>query len=124
MSDDANFDFSALDALGAPVKSFAAGEKVFLEHDAGDVMYLVRKGRVDVIHYGTVLENVRTGGIVGEMALIDGQERSAAAIASEPTEVMAIDKATFLALIARQPEFALRVMGILANRIRRMNRQI
>lgn len=121
---DAPIDFAKLDQLGAPYRHFDAGQKIFLETETGDVMYLVRSGRVDVITYGTVLENVRRGGIFGEMALIDGGQRSAAAMAAEPTEVVAIDRPTFLEMIRHDPEFALRVMALLATRLRRMNQQI
>jgi CRP-like cAMP-binding protein len=124
MPDTAPIDFAKLDAMGAPTRLMAAGEKVFLETDAGDVMYVVRNGRIDIITYGMVLENVRAGGMFGEMALIDGGPRSAAAMACEDTEVIAIDRATFLSLVREDPEFALRVMSILAARIRRMNEQI
>ena len=123
-SSEAPFDFSILDRLGAPVTQFDAGQKVFLADDSATAMYMVRRGRVEVLTYGTVLENVRAGGIFGEMALIDGGQRSAAAIAAEPTEVVAIDKPAFLQLIAGDPEFALRVMRLLTARIRRMNDQI
>ena len=117
-------DFSILDEIGAPYRRFEAGEKIFLEDDAADAMYMVRSGRVDVITYGTVLENVRSGGIFGEMALIDDGVRCAAAIATEPTEVVIIDKAAFLAIIRNEPQFALRVMSLLATRLRRTNKQI
>jgi CRP-like cAMP-binding protein len=123
MSQDSPFDFSILDQIGAPYRFFEAGEKIFLEDDAADAMYMVRSGRVDVITYGTVLENVRAGGIFGELALIDDGRRSAAAMAAEPTEVVQIDKQTFLAVIRNDPEFALRVMSLLANRLRRMNKE-
>lgn len=118
------FDFSILDRVGAPYRHYEAGEKIFLEEDPGTEMYMVRSGRVDVITYGTVLENVRAGGLFGEMALIDNGARSAAAIASEKTEVVAIDRPTFLRVIREDPEFALRVMSLLADRLRRMNQQI
>lgn len=123
MSEDRLFDFSMLDQIGAPYRYFDAGEKIFLEDDAADTMYMVRSGRVDVITYGMVLENVRPGGIFGEMALIDNGRRSAAAMAAEPTEVVAIDKRAFLAIIRNDPQFALRVMSLLANRLRRMNNE-
>src|ERR1700761_864252 len=110
MGDDRPFDFSILDRLGAPSRHFNAGEKIFLEEDVGNAMYMVRSGRVDVITYGVVLENVRAGGIFGEMALIDEGPRSAAASAGAPTEVVAIDKPTFLAVVRDDPQFALKVM--------------
>lgn len=121
---DLTVDFDILSRLGAQPRTFEAGEKIFLEDDIGEALYVVRSGRVDVITYGTVLENVRAGGIFGEMALIDEGPRSAAAIAAEATEVAAIDKPTFLALIREQPEFALRVMRLLTARLRRMNQQL
>jgi CRP/FNR family transcriptional regulator, cyclic AMP receptor protein len=119
-----SFDFSVLERIGAPFRHFEAGEKVFLEDDAGGAMYMVRSGRIDIISYGVVLENVRTGGIFGEMALIDDGPRSAAAMAAEPTEVVTIDKPSFLKIVRDDPQFALRVMGLLATRLRRMNKQI
>jgi CRP-like cAMP-binding protein len=115
-------DFDVLIRHGATAKSFDAGEKIFLEEDTGRDMFLVRTGRVDVITYGTVLENVREGGIFGEMALIDDGARSAAAIAAEPSEVVVISKPAFLALVREQPEFALHVMRLLTARLRRMNK--
>lgn len=117
-------DDALLARVGATSKIFDAGEKVFLEDEIGTGLYVVKSGRVDVITFGTVLENVRAGGIVGEMALIDDGPRSAAAIAAEPTEVIAIDKAAFLELVRARPEFALHVMSVLTNRLRRMNKQL
>ena len=115
------FDFSVLDERGTATQSFAAGEKIFLQDEAADHMYVVRSGKVQIITYGTVLENVGPGGVFGEMAMVDGAPRSAAALAAEPTQVMAVDRDTFLFLIKKDPEFALRIMQVLASRIRRMN---
>jgi CRP-like cAMP-binding protein len=117
-------DYELLARVGAKSKTFDAGEKVFLEDDIGTGLFIVKSGRVDVVTYGTVLENVRAGGIVGEMALIDDGPRSAAAIAAEPTEVLSIDKPMFLELIRAQPEFALHVMRLLTHRLRKMNQYL
>lgn len=117
-------DYDLLARIGVKSKTFEAGEKVFLEDELGTGLFIVKSGRVDVVTYGTVLENVRTGGIVGEMALIDDGPRSAAAIAAETTEVLAIDKPTFLELVREQPEFALHVMRVLTNRLRAMNKHL
>lgn len=115
------FDFAVLDERGTVTQSFQAGEKIFLQEDEAACLYVVRSGKVQVITYGTVLENVGPGGVFGEMAMIDGAPRSAAAMAAEPTQVMAIDRETFLFLIQRDPEFALRIMQVLTHRLRRMN---
>jgi len=115
------FDFDQLVQRGIPLKSFEAGEKIFLQDEPGEHMFIVRSGQVNIITFGTVLENVVPNGIFGEMALIDDAPRSAAAIASEPTEVAQIDKQAFLEMIAHEPQIALHVMSLLATRIRRMN---
>jgi CRP/FNR family cyclic AMP-dependent transcriptional regulator len=113
------FDFSILTRRGIPMRRFEAGERIFLEADAGDAMYVVSSGTVDIISFGKVLERVGPGGVFGEMALIDDAPRAAAALASKPTEVAVIDKPTFLALISEEPEFALQVMKLMAERVRR-----
>jgi CRP-like cAMP-binding protein len=118
--DFAPFDFGWLVNRGVRFRRFDAGERIFLEQDSGDCLYVVHTGRVDVITFGTVLESVGPEGIFGEMALIDGGPRSAAAMASEATEVAVVDKSAFLALVREEPEFALRIMRLLAQRIRRM----
>jgi CRP-like cAMP-binding protein len=104
---------------GIPLRRFAAGERIFLEDDLGDAMYVVRSGAVDVISFGKVLDRVGPGGIFGEMALIDDAPRAAAALASQPTEVAVIDKPTFLAMITEEPEFAIQIMKLMAERVRR-----
>jgi CRP-like cAMP-binding protein len=117
---EAPFDFSCLTRRGVPVQHFDAGEKVFLEEDAGDCMYVVQSGMVDVITFGSALESVGPGGMFGEMALIDGGPRIAAALASEATEAAMIDKAMFLQLVREEPGFALHIMRLLTDRIRRI----
>ena len=114
------FDFASLIRRGVQFHRFDAGERIFLEQDPGDCLYVVHTGRVDVITFGTVLESVGPNGIFGEMAIIDDGPRSAAALTSEPTELAVVDKGTFLTLVREEPEFAMRVMRVLAQRIRRM----
>ena len=114
-------DVQALENVGASAHAFGAGEKVFKQDDPATHLYVVRSGRIQIVTYGTVLENVGPGGVFGEMALIDEAPRSAAAIAMEPTEVLELSRAQFLALVQETPEFALHIMAILANRIRKMN---
>jgi CRP-like cAMP-binding protein len=55
------------------------------------------------------------------LACVVAAPRSAAAIAMEPTHVLALDRGQFLSLIRARPEFALHIMATLANRIRKMN---
>ncbi|WP_052743844.1 Crp/Fnr family transcriptional regulator [Candidatus Filomicrobium marinum] len=115
------FDFDHMERLGARSHSFDAGEKIFLQNEHGNVLYVVRTGRVEVITFGKVLEKVGANGIVGEIAFVDGGPRSAAALASEKTDVMVLDKDAFSAIIREDPDFALHVMRVMAERLRRLN---
>jgi len=116
---DAIFDLAMLERRSIPLRKFAAGERIFLEEEPGNAMYVVCRGAVDVISFGKVLDKVGPGGVFGEMALIDDAPRAAAAHASQPTEVAVIDKRTFLTLISEEPEFALQIMKLMAERVRR-----
>lgn len=113
-------DVELLLRRGLPLRRFDAGERIFLESDPGDCMYVVRSGKVDVITFGTVLESVGPGGMFGELALIDGGPRSAAALAAEATEAAVIDREAFHALIREEPAFALALLRLLVKRLRGM----
>ena len=60
---------------------FAAGTTIFKEGDAGDMMYVVVDGHVDLLVRGKLVEELGAGGVLGEMALIDCVPRSATAVA-------------------------------------------
>ena len=117
-------DFRILKDLNFPDVLIRAGETIVSEGDDGTLMYMIRKGTVEVRINGIPVEEISDGGIFGEMALIDDGPRSAAAIASVDTEVAAVDKPMFLELVRRHPEFALSVMRLLAVRLRRMNKSL
>jgi CRP-like cAMP-binding protein len=118
------FDFDLLVRGGFPLKHFAADEKIFVQDDDGDCMYVVRSGRVGITAGGAVLENVGPNGTFGEMALLDDTARSATAVAREPTEVAVIDENAFLYLVEKNPPFALDLMRRLARRLRRMTESL
>ncbi|SDO76923.1 Cyclic nucleotide-binding domain-containing protein [Filomicrobium insigne] len=117
-------DIGVLERVGAAAAQFAPGERIFVQDDGGDCMYVVRSGRVSIKAGGMVLENIEANGVFGEMSLIDGSPRSATAVAEEPTEVLPIDRAAFHELVRHDPEFALRLMRLLAGRIRRTNESL
>ena len=98
-----------------------AGEVLMKEGETGNLMYVVKSGAVDIEHKGTRLERVAKGGIVGAMALVDNAPRSATAVAHKDSELILIDRARFMHLVRRNPEFALFVMSTLIRRIRQMN---
>ena len=97
------------------------GEVVFKEGDPGDVMYAVIEGSVDIVLGDAVLETVEGGGLIGELALVDSEPRSASAIARTTSRLARVDEREFMFLVQEHPTFALQVMRILAERIRRAN---
>jgi CRP/FNR family transcriptional regulator, cyclic AMP receptor protein len=98
------------------------GETLFAEGDPGHALYIVSSGTVRIIHEGVVYEDVRPGGIVGEMAIVDeGVPRSASAIATTAAELVKVEASQFATLIMSAPDFALMVMRVMAGRLRRMN---
>jgi len=101
---------------------FAAGETIFNEGDRSkSKMYAVKSGAVDIVHKGRVLETVQPGYFFGEMSLVDSSPRSAQAIARSDCQIVEVDKYHFLYLTHEAPMFALQVMHIMADRIRRLN---
>jgi CRP/FNR family cyclic AMP-dependent transcriptional regulator len=101
---------------------FAAGQKIFGEGDSGDVMYVVVEGQVDLQVKGRLVEELGPGGVLGEMALIDTGTRSATAVAKTDCKLVAISEKRFQFLVRQTPNFALQLMRIIADRLRRMDR--
>lgn len=115
----AAIDFQLLANAGFPPARFALGDIIFAEGDKGDKMYVVRAGEVEIERDGKVVETLSSGGIFGEMALIDGSPRAATARAKTACEVAPITEKSFLFLVHETPFFAIAVMRTLAERLRR-----
>lgn len=95
-----------------------AGETIFNEGDAGDAMYVVLEGTVEIVHKDRVIEKVEAGSIFGEMALIDDQPRSASAVAGTNLQIARVNQQRFEFLVQYSPFFAVEVMRIMARRLR------
>ncbi len=106
------------------VDYYAAGELIFEAGDPGHVMYVVQEGEVDVLANGRVIDTVTAGGIFGEMALIDRSPRSASVMARTDCRVVPLDEARFMQHVHRTPFFALQVMRIMTERLRRRTLEV
>jgi CRP/FNR family cyclic AMP-dependent transcriptional regulator len=104
-------------------QAFPAGQVIFREGEPGEVLYIVVEGQVDILLGDQWLETLRPGDILGEMALIEDRPRSATAIARTDCLLTPITRPHFLTLIQRTPLFAIQVMRVLAQRLRRTNLQ-
>jgi CRP-like cAMP-binding protein len=114
---DLTFDIATVDGRRV---AFADGGVVFIKGDSGDFAYVVVSGRVDIRHGGHIVEAMQAGELFGEMALIDSEPRSASAVAVGPTELAVIDRPFFESLIREEPDFAMKIMRLMARRLRAM----
>jgi CRP/FNR family transcriptional regulator, cyclic AMP receptor protein len=110
--------------LESNLDSFSANDIVFRQGDARTVMYVVKEGEVDIKIGGKIVETVGPNGIFGEMAMVDGQPRTASAIARTDCKLVPIDQKRFQFLIQQTPYFALQVMQLLVERLRRADKLI
>jgi CRP/FNR family transcriptional regulator, cyclic AMP receptor protein len=102
-------------------KKYAAGQTIIQAGTQGANMYVVLDGEVD-IHVGTLEPSVGgPGTIFGEMALIDDDPRSATVIAKTDCRLLEIDRRRFESLVSETPYFALEVMHVMADRLRKTN---
>src|SRR6266496_691336 len=96
---------------------------LFRGGDAGDAMYLIERGKVRICvrardgHEVTLAELGR-GDFFGEMALLDGQRRSADAVVAEDARLALLSREHFLSFMRGSPDVALEMLTALANRLR------
>lgn len=96
-------------------------QDLFRKGDDGQHMYVVKSGQVQVIDGDHVLDTVSSGGIVGEMALVSNEVRSATVRALTRSVVVPVDDTRFLRLVQQTPFFAIRVMRVMSARLKTMN---
>lgn len=121
----AGFEPAALGKIAAVCRPrrLVSRETLFLKGDAGDGLYAIRRG---LIRIGTMDDlgqqmtmNVLGGGdVFGEITLLDGQARTADAVALEETELFFLPRPDFLALLDREPAIAVQLIALLCARLR------
>jgi CRP-like cAMP-binding protein len=102
------------------VRTFTNGQVIFSEGQPSEgLMFAVLEGEVEINKGGRVLATNPAGGIFGEMGLLDHEARSATATAKTDCRVAAITEQRFVKLVSQNPLFALDMMRLLSERIRR-----
>lgn len=96
-----------------------AGDIIFEEGETGRIMYVILDGEVEIRRRGVPFDVNKAGDVVGEMALIDSSPRSATAVAKTDCRLASVDEKQFLYMVQQTPFFALKVMKILADRLRK-----
>jgi CRP/FNR family cyclic AMP-dependent transcriptional regulator len=112
--------------LGGSLEQFPAGKQIFAENDKagglfskGARIYLLLDGDVMLTRGGKPLDLVPPGEIFGEMAAIAEAPRSATATARKNCRVLSLDEKAFQSALQKMPEFALMLMSVMAQRLRR-----
>lgn len=101
------------------LQTLSAGESLFKEGEQGDLMYVLMSGTAEIIVHHKVVETAEAGTILGEMAMIDDHLRSATVVAKSDCKFLPIERKRFNFLIQQTPNFALHVMRVMANRLRK-----
>lgn len=116
------FNLKLLTEIDIPARLFKTGETIFHEGEEGNELFIIRSGGVRISVDGRTLDELRENDLFGEMALVDNSPRAATATALTDVELIPIGEKQFLFLVDETPYFALTVMRIMADRLRKQNR--
>ena len=126
-----DLDDHDLDTLVAYARfqRYAAHEVIFRKGDPGYGLMAVLSGRVSISSPSeegkeVILNIIAPGEVFGEIALLDGKERTADATAMETSELLVLDRRSFLSFLERKPKFCVALLNILCARIRRTSEQV
>lgn len=110
--------FGVLTGNNVETRFFKAGTIIFHQGDAATEMFVIKSGTVRIQLGNRTLSELPAESIFGEMALIDNEPRSATAIAITDVELVPVTEKQFLFMVGQTPYFALKVMRVLAQRLR------
>jgi CRP/FNR family cyclic AMP-dependent transcriptional regulator len=110
-------------------RSYPAGSVILREGDPGDTCYVLRAGRARVVRQhadgrAITLTNLGPGEIFGELAMFDGEVRSATVEAIDDVQAVAILAGDLKRLLSEHPEIAVKLLGALAEKLRETNARI
>ena len=117
-----------LDSLAdrAQRRRYRSGEAVFHKDDPGAMLYILVGGLVKITlpseeGHEAVLALVGAGEMFGELALLDGQPRSASAVAMETSEALTIRREDFLEFLKDHADASISIIAMLSRRLRNTN---
>ncbi len=113
---------------GALGKVYQDGEIITRQGDVGKVMYVIQKGKVDILverdGHETLLRVAEEGEFLGEMAIFDHEVRSASLRAQGEVKVLTIDKKNFLKRIHVDPSLAFKIVQTMSQRVRELGDEV
>ena len=109
-------------------KAYTNGEYIFREGESAAYAYVIKSGVGEIVKNSAsgvqVLAELTTPSIFGEMALIDGNPRSAGARAKESSVVTEVTAAAFSSYLSKNPEAAIRIMKNISENLRSSNQLV
>ncbi len=111
------------------IKRYPAKATIFVKGAPGDGMMAVLTGRIKISTTSldgreVVLNVISPGQVFGEIALLDGKDRTADAVAMTDCEVLVLDRRDFIPFLERHLDVCVRLMGVLCERLRRTSQQV
>ena len=120
-------DKALLDLAAITVEnSVPAKTTVFKEGDAGDALYIVKAGKINITKRNSdgvesVLATLGKQAVIGDMAVIDDQPRSASVVTVQDCVFFIITKSDFKNLLGTIPEIAFQILKMMTERLRNTN---
>lgn len=113
----------------AMLRVFPKDRVVIMAEEEGDSLFVIHQGQVKVSIVSedgreVILSILGEGNFFGEMSLLDGHPRSANVTTTQETELLMVRRADFLHFIQRSPQTAIKLLGVLASRLRKTDRKI
>ena len=113
-------------AASSVSRHLQSGETLFFKGDAGDALFAIREGCIEIGLAGAegkqvTLNLLVAGAVFGEIAMLDGRERTADAVARGATTLFVVRRRDFLALLQRSPSVALQTIELLCARLRSLS---
>jgi CRP-like cAMP-binding protein len=122
--EEASMIFFELFSNAPEIITIPAGQPLFREGEQGRTMHVLIRGAAEITIGSHLLEVLLPGHIVGEMSVVSPGPRSATVTATEDCEFVAIDEHRFNELVRQAPDFALKVMRTLTERLRRTDASV
>jgi len=111
-------------------RRYRRSETIFHQGDPGDSLYIIESGAVKIVlpdpegEEGAIIATLGPGDFFGELALLDGEEHSATAMALEPTDALVLRRDAFDRLVDEEPNLRRALFAGLVGELRRLTNHV
>jgi CRP-like cAMP-binding protein len=101
------------------------GEELFAQGDPGEDFFVIVEGKAEARADGDTIGDLDSGDFFGEMALIDGGERTATVVATSPMSLLVLGRNDFNTMLSTaMPHVAPKLMQVMGQRIRELQQHV